>query len=47
VDEVLATLQLRLELVTPAFARGVDYARPEGDRCVPVDLYRVAEVITP
>jgi hypothetical protein len=47
VDEVLATLQLRLELVTPAFARGVDYARPEGDRCAPVDLYRVAEVITP
>jgi hypothetical protein len=47
VDEVLATLQLRLELVSPAFARGVDYARPEGDRCVPVDLYRVAEVITP
>ncbi|NGP53011.1 hypothetical protein [Thioalkalivibrio sp. XN8] len=47
VDEVLGTLRLRLELVTPAFARGVDYARPEGDRCVPVDLYRVAEVITP
>lgn len=47
VDEVLATLELRLELVTPAFARGVDYARPEGDRCVPVDLYRVVEFSTP
>jgi len=47
VDEVLSTLRLRLELVTPAFARGIDYARPEGDRCVPVDLYRVAEVVTP
>lgn len=47
VDEVLGTLQLRLELVTPAFARGTDYARPEGDRCVAVDLYRVVEFSTP
>lgn len=47
VDEVIGTLRLRLELLAPAFARGVDYARPEGDRCVPVDLYRVAEFSTP
>lgn len=47
VDEVLGTMRLRLELVAPAFTRGIDYAQPEGDRCVPVDLYRVAEVITP
>lgn len=47
VDEVLGTLLLRLELVTPAFARGVDYARPESERCVPVDLYRVVEFSTP
>jgi hypothetical protein len=46
VDEVLGTLRLRLELVMPAFARGVDWARPESDRCVPVDLYRVAEFRT-
>jgi len=47
VDEVLGTLRLRLELVTPAFSRGVDYQRPEGDRCVPVDLYRIVEMSAP
>jgi hypothetical protein len=47
VDEVLGTLRLRLELIAPAFTHGIDYARPEGDRCVPVDLYRVTEFSTP
>ncbi len=44
ISAVIGALRLRLELVTPAFARGVDHQLPEVDNCVSVDLYRIVDV---